>query len=87
MGYNNRYEDGGVGSVTKVLERRGIICSNPVKAECRVRSKYSYRAPWYQSGDRTKFPSRFNCDITGLACVNSRQADGRCADYEVSPDY
>ena len=83
VGYNNRYEGGRVGRVTKELERRGIICSNPVKAECRARLTHSRRVHWYQAGDKTKFPSRINCDTTGLACIKSRQADGKCADYEV----
>nr|QTP96542.1 adult cement protein 11 [Chelonibia testudinaria] len=80
IGFDNRREGGGVGRVTKSLARMGIICNNPVKIECRVAYK---GIPWYKAGDKTKFPSRINCDTTGLACYNNRQADGRCANYEV----
>lgn len=81
VGYDNAWEDGRVGRVTKKLEAMGITCTNPLKIECReARSG----VPWFRAGDDTKFPSRMNCEASrGLACVANRQADGSCHDYEV----
>lgn len=59
----------------KGLSEQGLVCSEPLKIECRTAN---LKTEWWQTGEE------LTCNTsTGHVCNNRNQKDGRCEDYEV----